>query len=212
VKMFHLIIRQYSKYFIRETVIMLLAAYLIYALTTAISPISYTLSLTDKIGSSILQSAVYFSPYDRVSRLIDGILGCPAEDRELMESKLNQGHIQEENIPVVIGGSFRKTYHVGDIFTLDLNEKYRKSIKCRVIAVLDERDIYFMFGYGATSPALDSLAVMNKWTYSRLNKNQDSLIIAPMDTIEFADLSDVSRGTLLFFDNGVDAEKIASEL
>lgn len=263
-KLLHLVFRQYSEYFLRETVIIILAAYLIYALTTAISPIAYTLSLTDKIESSIQQSAIYFSPYDRVSRLIDGILGRSAEDRELLESKLNENllglkgvvgqgktgeitfsnedqsvvrlilynedmikyttlplaegdwfnsyHIDDDSIPVIIGGSYRHRYNLGDVFTVNLKEKYKESIKCKVIAVLDDRDIYFMLGYGATSPILDSLAVMNKWTYSRLNKNEDSLLIVPQNSMGFTDINDVSRGTLLFFDEKTDVESMASEL
>ncbi len=264
-KLFYLIRKLYSRYLIREAVIILLTAYLIYALATALSPISYTLSLQNSVKESVRSESIYFLPFERVQSLLDGRLYASEEEvdemSDLMKRSLGtidgligQGKTAElifsndshdnirmigyddamrkncslplkdgewfqpadaqqpsDSIPVVLGGRYRDLYSVGDCFELNI-DMTGKTMKCYVIGLLDDRDIFFNLGYGSTMPRLNSIAVMNKWVNMGVPGADQFIMLAPLEKLNFVTPSDVSKSRLLFFEEGTNVQKTASVL
>ena len=68
-KMFLLLIKQYSKSFIREAFIILLTFFIVLLLLEAVSPLSYAISLTNSVKKILPANTAYFFPYDRMTQI-----------------------------------------------------------------------------------------------------------------------------------------------
>ncbi|MEF9974769.1 MAG: hypothetical protein RR893_12680 [Clostridia bacterium] len=66
---------QYSKYGVKELFMMLLTGFIVLALMDAMSPILYTLTVTNLASDSLPTNTVYFYPFDRMTRILAGLEG-----------------------------------------------------------------------------------------------------------------------------------------
>lgn len=263
-KTLYLVRKLYSKYLIREVVLMILIAYLIFALTIVVAPFAYMISLQNDILANINHPSIYFQPFERVQNMLDGFLFASEKDVQTMnmlleesinsiEGVIGQGKTsdmtftndeqdairilgynddmikycslplkngrwfdtidreQMTTLPVVIGGLYRDIYQVGDSFDLkiDITDSV---LNCSVIGVLDDQDTYFNLGYGSTAPGLNSIAVMNKWLNMGEISEKQYILIAPLDKMNFVTPYDISKSRMLFFENGVEIDKLAESL
>ena len=87
----------YSKYFIKEIVIIVQGTVLGICLLLAIIPFLYSQSITDTIMKSIKQEAVYFSPYNRLVMILSGYYDLSWDEIESLREKVNR-NIENDDI------------------------------------------------------------------------------------------------------------------
>ncbi|HHW70820.1 MAG TPA: hypothetical protein GX392_05735 [Clostridiales bacterium] len=90
-KYLYLISAQFSKFFIRESIIIIQIFILIFAFNIAMSPIMYAISANKAIISGLNENAIYFWPHNRV---VEKIMFSEFEEsrqlRELLDNDLGK--------------------------------------------------------------------------------------------------------------------------
>lgn len=90
-KYLYLISAQFSKFFIRESIIIIQIFILIFAFNIAMNPIMYSISANKAIISGLNENAIYFWPHNRV---VEKIMFSEFEEsrqlRELLDNDLGK--------------------------------------------------------------------------------------------------------------------------
>lgn len=90
-KYLYLISAQFSKFFIRESIIIIQIFILIFAFNIAMNPIMYAISANKAIISGLNENAIYFWPHNRV---VEKIMFSEFEEsrqlRELLDNDLGK--------------------------------------------------------------------------------------------------------------------------
>lgn len=106
-------------------------------------------------------------------------------------------------LPVVVGGTYRDSCQVGDVFEATLDAQTDSTITCIIVGILDEQDLIYQLNYGATNPTLDSIAYMNQLT----SLTDGGIIIVPMEAVSlYPEQQSVSK--FLFLDSDYTATSI----
>lgn len=86
---------QYTKYGIKELFVMLLTGFIVITLMDALSPLLYTLTVTQMAKYSLPSKTAYFYPFDRITNILNGFAGDDEKRNALIaymaESTANSG-------------------------------------------------------------------------------------------------------------------------
>ena len=248
--------KQYSRFFLRELVIMLMVVFILLALYGALSPLFYSITLNRQVSSALPDNAIYFYPSQRIlssvvmnpfdseneqrslDAMIDGLadefgvsgigktrsygigrdwsgtgrdteyIGYNDDLIEHASLPLAEGtwldeHMDDEAVPVVVGGAFRDQDHlrVGDRLSIDFAADGVKT-ECVVVGILNEDDMYLSIGVGQTMPSTLSLATLYRWEWDDPEAFDTGILIFPSSRAEGRMLGFTSPGCLFFFDGG----------
>ncbi len=117
-KLFYLIRKTYSQYFIREFVIISMTVYMMYALTIITNPFLSSIATYNQMQESIISSAIYYQPYDRIANHLQGFTGVSNEEIEHMYHELEE---ELELHPNFIGQGEAANYYTSDVLGNESN-------------------------------------------------------------------------------------------
>ncbi|CZT57466.1 ABC transporter permease [Solibaculum mannosilyticum] len=95
-KFLYLLLKQHSRFFLREIIIMLQIVFLVYSITMVTAPIAFTLTTSKQLEHSIHQKAVYMSPYLRIQTLLKDM--GDEKEKKALESDLEKSVASVEGL------------------------------------------------------------------------------------------------------------------
>lgn len=122
-------------------------------------------------------------------------------------------HMEEEAVPIVVGGAFRDQDHlcVGDRLSVDFRVDGSKT-DCIVVGILNKDDMYFDLSAGETEPSTLSLAKLYRWEQDDPAAFDTGILIYPSSKVEESLWRITSPGCLFFFEGKQDQSSQADIL
>ena len=89
-KFLYLLLKEHSRFFIREIIIMAQVMFLIYSIAMCTGPIAYSIATNTAIRQSIHQKAIYMNPYSRIKNIVSGYSSHTREEKEALSQQVEE--------------------------------------------------------------------------------------------------------------------------